>query len=119
MLLRDQLLASATDEAVRLAVDETLQIENPLLESPRTIDCVSCHVAGRGREEAAKARAITGAESANAYSRPSFDLSLAPSPLGFESQRAFGYFNRQPSLTARTINESAEVAAFFGSVNAP
>lgn len=119
MLLDETMLAAAGDEAVRGAVDETFRIENPALESPRTIDCVSCHVAGRGREEATTTRGITGTGSTTAYSNTSFDLSPAPNSFGFGSQRAFGYFHREPSLTARTINESAEVATFFGSVKSP
>ncbi len=110
-LLVDRLrLQAAAVANVQGAVEEAYRVENPLLENPGTIDCVSCHLADRGRDMASRIRGVTLASSAKRYVSPGFDLSLVDAGRGIGSQRAFGYIGREPSFTQRTVNESAEVA---------
>ena len=78
--------------------------QNPALVVPDTTDCGSCHLAGhvRGGLEAADATLIT--------------LDGAPRFLGgsekiSDNLRTFGYFGRDPQVTARTANETAAVVA--------
>lgn len=103
-------VADAPIDSLETAIDESFRIENPKLETPKTIDCASCHVAGRLRRMALDRRNLTY-DSAQEYRNATFDLSFISDDRAIGSQRIFGYFNRTPSLSARVTHESAEVAA--------
>jgi len=100
--------AQAASAAERqAAMDALARVENPLVESPDSVDCGACHLANR----------ISG------NLRTSFSLS---SPLAYTSAaeatrliggaerdsdnlRAFGYFDAQPAIAQRTANETLKV----------
>jgi hypothetical protein len=91
---------SAADRGKVLTWARTQQ--NPTLIVPDTADCGSCHLAGHVRAglEAADAKLIT--------------LDGAPRILGgsekiSDNLRTFGYFDRDPQVTARAANETAAV----------
>ncbi len=89
-------------------------IENPRKVVADRMDCVSCHVA-----QAAKLWALD--------QFPDMNLDAQSDPVAYRSRtqplknvsraahlstnlRSFGYFGREPAISARVINESAEVA---------
>lgn len=113
-LLDYQRLSTVDAALIQEAVDESFAVENPLLETPRSVDCVSCHIAQRGRERAQRYRGISTASGSQAYGGGRFDVTVPSIPLAFSTQRAFGYHSRQPAMSPRTANESAEVAKWFG-----
>jgi hypothetical protein len=104
-----KLTASKSD--IDAALKVTLTVDDPTSAfNPNNLDCATCHVAGRAR-----ARAATLGFASD--SLPRFEnvrnleittpAALAASP---QSQRAFGYRNRDAIINQRVVNESAAVA---------
>lgn len=110
LLFRSGELQNAAVQAIEASVGEAFAIENPQRKSVGTIDCVSCHVADRGRRLAQELRGVSSVTTGEPYSRGGFVLDVADDGKRFNSQRAFGYFDATPSINHRTANESAEVA---------
>lgn len=117
----DQLVTLLSESELRLTDERTLQraitsalrIENPHLESPKTIDCGSCHVASRALSNAKAERQVDTSGYAEQFTTEGrFDLSRVDT-VGNDPRalRAFGYFGAQSALSQRTINESAVIAA--------
>ena len=112
LLLAPDWLAAAADADVRLALAESLAIEDPTEEHAGTRDCVSCHISHRARASALALRPLDLV--ATAASMP-YDLTvLEATDVGLGSQRMLGYFGREPSLSPRVVRESADIAAFLG-----
>ncbi len=109
-LFSESKLMAATQMEVDVAYLESFRIENPKLEHAESIDCVSCHVAGRVRKDALKRRPGRPASRESQYLNRGYALDLPSDPLGVLSQRVFGYFDSRPSFTARVVHESAEAA---------
>lgn len=112
VLLSESAMRLADERTLTRALISALRIEHPERESPKTIDCGSCHVASRARRHAEGYRAVDTSQWADAFhASPRFDLRRVdgaeddPSAL-----RAFGYFGPRSALSQRTINESAVVA---------
>lgn len=117
----DQLVTLLSESELRLtdartlqkAITSALRIENPHLESPKTIDCGSCHVASRALSNARVERNVDTSGYAEQFTAaPRFNLSRVDA-VGNDprAMRAFGYFGSQSALSQRTINESAIIAA--------
>ena len=102
-----------TDEGtLARALESALTIEHPHRSSPKTVDCVSCHVASRSRRNAESRRQVDTSGWSSRYAAPArFDMRRVDG-AGDDPRalRAFGYFGRLSALSLRTINESAEVA---------
>jgi len=88
------------------------EYENPKLNNPGTVDCVSCHLA-----QSARAWAQTNFQSWDWKSEFKDNVYVAPlnitnaSEMPFKSNhfRAFGYFYDKAMISQRVINETAEV----------
>ena len=101
-----------SEKEISDAVRAAYRIENPNLNNPGTVDCVSCHTA-----QAAKVWALTHFESLNLPAKNTDVIfnsdrnlnNISPSQDQTNNLRAFGYFLDQPISSQRTINESAEV----------
>ena len=95
-----------------------LNIENPLKHNPKTIDCVSCHVAGP-----AKIWSLSSGldwldfVKNNSYQNSNYNLTN-PTEFYINTQRlrAFGYSDSLPIISQRVINESAVVATYLNSL---
>jgi len=114
-ILRDSRhLSSAEEDAVVAEARIIMKMENPRVHSPRTLDCVSCHVAQSARAYAETRypwRMRDFHHSPERYMSGSHNLSnISPVKQVTGNLRAFGYFVDQPAISQRTINESAEVA---------
>lgn len=102
---------SETLEVVRRAV----LFENPRVFNPGNLDCASCH----------SSRAIPhwAAEkfpqwSGNLFAKERFVgpgnlRNLTPNPVRTNVIRAFGYFDRDPIISQRTVNEAAVSASLL------
>lgn len=114
-------------QLAREAADRVLAIENPTLTSTEDVDCASCHVATQARLFGE--RNGVDFSGANRYAPPAgVDTALVLDPkLGgnLGATISFGYHMQDdiegnmylmPSLSQRTINESAEVAAFLSAL---
>jgi hypothetical protein len=119
LLARFAAAQQATKEAQQSAFDAALRIENPTLNSPNTIDCASCHVAGVARSLNSGPLGLSTTGNSNAFVAPSAippaDLAetAAPTP-GIPSRNfhAFSYKGDQPLIMQRVINETASIVAY-------
>lgn len=104
-------LATLDQATLDNALASALHIEHPDQSSPRTIDCASCHVASRARENAETVRGQSTATHPGRFTAPGFTLARTDEAANDpRAMRAFGYFGRLTALSQRTINESAHVA---------
>jgi hypothetical protein len=112
VLLSESQLRLTDERTLDRALTSALRIEHPARESPRTIDCASCHVASRARHNAEQQRQVDTSGWPDAFDAgPRFDLRrLDGAKDDAHALRAFGYFGRLSALSQRTINESAAVA---------
>ena len=89
------------------AMDSLVRVENPLLESPDTVDCSGCHLANRLR---GSLEASFGLTSALRYaSAAEVTRLIGASERDNENLRAFGYFGPDPAISQRTANETLKV----------
>lgn len=104
-------LAAADELTLQRALKAALKMENPAHESPRTIDCASCHVATRSRSHAEEKRGVSTVGWAERFEDGRFDLRRVDGAKNRpDALRAFGYFRTLSALSQRTINESAVIA---------
>lgn len=91
------------------------RIDNPNFHSPQTLDCVSCHVSQAARSFAeVKFEGLKQKWQEQDFNYINSDFRLEnTSPLKSHTMniRAFGYFEDQPAISQRTINETAQVAS--------
>ena len=100
------------EQQISDAVRAAFKIENPGLNNPGTVDCVSCHTAQTARHWALTQFPQLNLSSRHADVIYNSDRDLTnSSPLKERTNnlRAFGYFMDSPITAQRTINETAEV----------
>lgn len=107
-------LEAAPSEDLTRALGTLYRLENPKAHSPDTVDCVSCHVAQAAKSYAASVRPLVGGE-AERYREPKGEAPEGE-PYATNQLRAFGYFGSRPSVSARVVNETAEVVAHVNAV---
>ena len=100
---------SATELAIAIA-----DIENPTRNNPETVDCVSCHVAQPAGS--LLSRTLSGLRNQPEVKAHVFQSTLPLHNSGLHLAdthvlRAFGYIDRDPAISRRVINESANVAS--------
>lgn len=89
------------------AMDVLARAENPLLESPDTLDCGACHLANRIR---GNLETTFGLSSSLSYTSSAEAARLiGGAERNNENLRAFGYFDAQPAISQRTANETLKV----------
>lgn len=111
LLLDGRGAKDAGAEAQQRAFGAALRIENPLRNTPETIDCASCHAAQAARAYAEQSLGLSANGNPDLYSGPG-DLRLVPPrEASLENLHAFGYLGGRAGLNQRTVNESAAVAA--------
>jgi|JI10StandDraft_1071094.scaffolds.fasta_scaffold53453_4 hypothetical protein len=100
---------AATASERQAAMDALARVENPLVESPDTVDCGACHVANRIR---GGLQATFSLSSALAYASTAEATRLiGGAERDNDNLRAFGYFDAQPAIAQRTANETLKVLA--------
>jgi len=113
-LLFDPARFRAATEPVRSAAYENgLHVENPLLETPESIDCATCHAVGPALRLAEAGGGLLGAT--QAYRRPDGTVPTGATTPRTNELRAFGYFGDKPSISRRVANETAMVVAKINS----
>lgn len=102
-----------TEDNIREALSIAQKIENPNFHNPGTTDCASCHISQGIRfwGERYQPNWIFS----ETYRNNEFNLTnTSVNPWMTNKLRAFGYFNRDSSISQRVINESAEVVMKIG-----
>jgi hypothetical protein len=103
-------------------ISRVQRIENPDVNHPGTIDCVSCHTARPVRSNLIGSKILSESDwLKDSYASKLFSQTtvLAPALSKSESAfddkilRSFGYYNNVPVISQRVVNESAKVAESF------
>ncbi len=105
-------LAAATPEQRRVAYARALRVESPRVHSPDTIDCATCHAATAARRFAERTHGLTPEGVPERYTHPRGLPLTGATGFATNELRAFGYFGDQPSVSPRTVNETAEVVEY-------
>ncbi|AKU95973.1 hypothetical protein AKJ09_02637 [Labilithrix luteola] len=90
-----------------------LRIENPKTRDVETTSCASCHAAGPALRRAENTFGVSVVDAPEAYQNADFDLSTPFAGTETNQIRAFGWFFTQPQVSARVVNDSAEVVSFL------
>lgn len=108
--LLDTLATSAASPAqLQAALAAANRIENPDLRSSEDTDCASCHTAASSRRWAE--RTLKVRSEVDRFASPTLDLSVtSPTVDDVGVLRAFGYFDRAPVISPRTIHDTANAA---------
>ena len=116
-LLFDPLaLSAARDDERRAAYGHALRIENPTMTSPATVDCATCHVAMAARRFAERAHGLSSLGAPDLYTHPR-GLPLAGATVERTNElRALGYLGARPSVSQRTVNETAVVVEHVNTI---
>lgn len=89
-------------------VSTMLKIENPHLNAPGTVDCVSCHIAMSARESFVNQPNI--AFNFENLFKSSWATNVINGPVTDDKMnRAFGYKSGIPAISQRVVNETAAV----------
>jgi hypothetical protein len=111
---------AATATARQNAYDAALRIENPMKQSPTTIDCASCHFAEPARRLVGEPQfALSSASDPNAFTSPTIsaaDLVTTTSLVDPDTVldiHAFSYRGTSPMINQRVVNETAANLAYL------
>ncbi len=115
VLLKSTDARAASDDVVKAAFKQALQIDNPDTElNPGTVDCASCHLATPTALWVERNRGLKASDFSESYTNPRWNLTnRSRTKENTQSFRCFGYYGRQVSISQRTINEAAAVADFI------
>lgn len=102
-----------SEDEILGAIKHAYDLENPKKHNPGTIDCVSCHIAQTVRlwgDKNFKNWDFNTLVKAEKYTNVSQNLSnTSLNPQNTNRMRAFGYFDDEPLISQRIINETAEI----------
>jgi hypothetical protein len=105
---------TAPASEIQAGVDAALKIENPLLNTLDSVDCMACHVATGARVWAEKNRGIDTSNNPNRYTSTTFDLTLtSESATRSNALHGLGYYGTHTSISQRTVNDAAAAADFI------
>jgi hypothetical protein len=110
-VLRERSLNRVPKSARSLAI-AIANIENPARNNPETVDCVSCHAAQPAGS--LLSRTLSGLRNQPEVKAHVFQSTLPLRSSGLHladthALRAFGYVDRDPAISRRVTNESANV----------
>lgn len=96
-------------------LDAVERFRNPHYTNPNTLDCASCHYADATKFYSEKRfESLRNFNSYYAFKNPNKNLfnieNTTISKTATRVVRAFGYFNNEPAINQRVINDSAESA---------
>jgi hypothetical protein len=90
-------------------MDALTRVENPMLESPDTVDCAVCHMANRLRGHLQSTYSLSSGLNYTASAEAT--RLIGGAERDNNNLRAFGYFDAQPAISQRTANETIKVLA--------
>jgi hypothetical protein len=113
-LLNDPSLDALDDAEVTAGLRRLYEIENPSLSSATNTRCAACHLAAETKDHVLGRRMLEELDTPERYTAEGFDLSW---PRGAENRgfnmHGFSWFNDEPTVSQRVINDSAEVVRFL------
>ncbi|MFM2151741.1 MAG: hypothetical protein RL199_176 [Pseudomonadota bacterium] len=110
VLLDSATADAATDDARRKAYASFLRVENPDKHGPDALPCAGCHVSTFVADEAGRRFGLKPADFPGDAFTSGHDLTVrGGASRNPTSLRAFGWFQKEPMLSQRVVNESAAV----------
>lgn len=106
----------STETQVRMAIRSAISFENPKKHNTGTLDCASCHLANMAHSwsESNFPQFKWGTEFNDIKYQSEFNLNNPTKKEVRPNQfRIFGYFGKEPAISQRVINETAEVAQYL------
>lgn len=106
----------STEAQVKMAIRSAISFENPKLHNTGTLDCASCHLANMTHQWAQSnyPNLNWNVEFSDVTYISEFNLNNPTQKEVRPNQfRIFGYFGKEPAISQRVINETAEVAAYI------
>lgn len=102
-------LLRATEAEQRAAIRALYRVENPSMHNPGSVDCVSCHMTKMAKAWSIENN-LPNANGTEDMYKSSFNLAdkSAHHPRA-AVLRSFGYFNDDPAISQRVINETASL----------
>ena len=113
-LLQDSRAMKLNERETKELIRRIYAYENPKLNNPGTLDCVSCHVAQSARQWAENTFAHWDWENdIQKFAYVASQNTANSSGMMFKANhfRALGYFQKQPMISQRVSNETAETSA--------
>lgn len=101
-----------TPDQRRPALEAALRVENPERHDPDSVDCARCHVAFVARRWHERVLGDDTSQSSDRFVAPPFDLTvpeIITPPTSLRTFRAFGWLAREPAISQRTANDTAQV----------
>lgn len=102
-----------SEDEIKEAIKIAFKLENPEQHNPGTIDCVSCHLAQTVRLWGTKhfpAWDMNALFPKDAYVNTQINMKNTSVNPSFTNRiRNFGYFNDEPIISQRLLNETAEI----------
>jgi hypothetical protein len=106
-----------TEAEIIQTISMAYDLENPRKHNPGTIDCVSCHISQTVRQWGYSKFPNWKQENYfdnNQYSNSFYVLkNQSINPQNTNRVRSFGYFDEDPVISQRVINETAELLKYF------
>lgn len=110
LAIADTRFRAASSSAQREALEGLAAVDNPLLHTSDTTQCVTCHVSTTVLAQRAADAGVALDSLATRYVATGFDLSPLGEPwLRFRTLRALGYLGTAPLVSQRVVHESANV----------
>lgn len=104
------------ENQVRMAIRSAISFENPKKHNTGTLDCASCHLANMAHSwsQSNYPQYNWDADFTDVLYKSEFNLNNPTKKEVRPNQfRIFGYFGKEPAISQRVINETAEVAQYL------
>ena len=110
MALDEQMFSAGTPATRRQALGALTEVLDPTRRAPETVQCVACHVSTLLTARRSVAASANPATLPGRYTS-SYNLSISNgiATTNERSLRAFGWVIREPAISQRVINETAQV----------
>jgi hypothetical protein len=113
-------LGPEKDAEIKREMEILGRIENPKNFHANNMDCVTCHVAEAAKQWVLRDKGYLDLQHVLSYESSRHNLkNTTPQMWNTQMVRAFGYFGRNPAISQRVINESAEVADLLSNPPTP
>ena len=112
LALASDRFAAATPAERMVALESLAAVQNPGMHGTDTVQCVACHVSTFLTARRATVAGVDASAIAGTFGAP-FDLgtSAGISTTNDRALRAFGWVRRDPAISQRVVNDTAQVLA--------
>jgi hypothetical protein len=112
LALASDRFAAASPAERMVALESLAAVQNPGMHGTETVQCVACHVSTFLTARRATVAGVDASAIAGTFGAP-FDLATSAgiSTTNDRALRAFGWVRRDPAISQRVVNDTAQVLA--------